>query len=136
MYRKLNYLASTLAPDYTPAGYMAGNLVQLTMGGWCYELPGFIRSLTLDVPEESPWEIGIDDEGLFDSTVKEMPHICRVTGLTFTPIHTFRPSIMKLTKSMSKPDDNLADNNEYGNQRYLALKATNNNYDSKVNWYT
>tara|TARA_B100000963_G_scaffold110771_2_gene96412 strand:+ start:18053 stop:20410 length:2358 start_codon:yes stop_codon:yes gene_type:complete len=135
MYRKLNYLASTLAPDYTPAGYMAGNLVQLTMGGWCYELPGFIRSLTLDVPEESPWEIGIDDEGLFDSTVKEMPHICKVTGLTFTPIHTFRPSIMKLTKSMSKPDDNLADNNEYGNQRYLALKATNNNYDSKVNWY-
>lgn len=136
MYRKLNYLASTLAPDYTPAGYMAGNLVQLTMGGWCYELPGFIRSLTLDVPEESPWEIGINDDGKFDNTVKEMPHICKVTGLTFTPIHTFRPSIMKLTKSMSKPDDNLADNNEYGNQRYLALKATNNNYDSKVNWYT
>ena len=43
---------------------------------------------------------------------------------------------MKLTKSMSKPEQNLEDNNEYGNQRYLALKATNNNYDSKVNWYT
>ena len=65
-----------------------------------------------------------------------MPHICKVTGLTFTPIHTFRPSIMKLTKSMSKPESNLADNNEYGNQRYLALKATNNNYDNRVNWYT
>jgi len=26
MYTKLNYLASTLAPDYSPAGYMRGNL--------------------------------------------------------------------------------------------------------------
>jgi hypothetical protein len=136
MYRKLNYLASTLAPDYTSAGYMAGNLVQLTMGGWCYELPGFIRSLTLDIPEESPWEIGINDEGTFDNTVKEMPHIVKVTGLTFTPIHTFRPSIMKLTKSMPKPEGNLEDNNRYGNQRYIELQAGNNNYDNKVNWYT
>ena len=137
MYRKLNYLASTLAPDYTDAGYMAGNLVQLTMGGWCYELPGFIRSLTLDVPEESPWEIGINDKGTFDDTVKEMPHICKVTGLTFTPIHTFRPSIVKLTNPMPKPEQNLEDNNEYGNQRYLALKqGENNNYDNRVNWYT
>mgnify|MGYP003145309179 CR=1 FL=1 len=136
MYRKLNYLASTLAPDYTEAGYMAGNLVQLTMGGWCYELPGFIRSLTIDVPQESTWEIGINDEGKFDNKVKEMPHIVKVTGLTFTPIHTFRPSIMKLTRAMSKPENNLADNNKYGNQRYIALKAGNNNYDSKVNWYT
>ena len=77
-----------------------------------YELPGFIRSLTLDVPEESPWEIGINNEGLFDNTVKEMPHICKVTGLTFTPIHTFRPSIVKLTNPMPKPEQNLEDNNE------------------------
>ena len=59
MYRKLNFLVSNLAPDYTDAGYMAGPLVQLTLGGWCYELPGFIKSITLDVPQESPWEIGI-----------------------------------------------------------------------------
>ena len=135
MYRKLNYLASNLAPEYTSAGYMAGSLIQLTMGGWCYELPGFISSLTLDIPQESPWEIGINDKGTFDNTVKEMPHIIKVSGLTFTPIHTFRPAKMNLTKAMKKPDSNLRDENEYGNERYIALKAVNNNYDNKVNWY-
>ena len=34
MYQKLNYLASTLAPDYSDVGYMQGNLITLTMGGW------------------------------------------------------------------------------------------------------
>ena len=108
MYRKLNYLVSNLSPDYTDSGYMAGPLVQLTMGGWCYELPGFINSITLDVPQESPWEIGIpnlDREAQTiggisyrNPSVKEMPHIVKVTGLTFTPIHTFIPQ-RSVTKS-------------------------------------
>jgi hypothetical protein len=34
MYKKLNYLASSLTPDYSPNGYMRGNLVQLTVGGY------------------------------------------------------------------------------------------------------
>ncbi len=46
MYKKLNYLASTLAPDYTAAGFMRGNIVRLTLGGYLYEQPGFISSLT------------------------------------------------------------------------------------------
>ena len=58
-YKKLNFLASNLAPTYSDYGYMGGPLVQFTMGGWCYELPGFIGSLGLGVPQESPWEIGI-----------------------------------------------------------------------------
>ena len=139
MYRKLNYLASNLAPDYTDAGFMSGPLVQLTLGGWCYELPGFISGLTLEVPTEATWEIAIDgdpEKGKGDTTVKEMPHLVKVSGLTFTPIHTFRPSKMKISNPMRSVKDNLADNNNYGDERYLALKSTNNNYDSKVNWYT
>jgi hypothetical protein len=149
MYRKLNYLASNLAPDYTTAGFMSGPLVQLTMGGWCYELPGFINSLTLEVPQESPWEIAINDtvsggKGTGDRTVKEMPHMVKVSGFTFTPIHEFRPGKMKLTKNMSRPSNNLADNNEYGKERYLDLSIgggkDRNNYDTTVNndrnWYT
>jgi len=149
MYRKLNYLASNLAPDYTTAGFMSGPLVQLTMGGWCYELPGFINSLTLEVPQESPWEIAINDnvsggKGTGDRTVKEMPHMVKVSGFTFTPIHEFRPGKMKLTKNMSRPSNNLADNNEYGKERYLDLSngggKDRNNYDTTVNndrnWYT
>jgi len=149
MYRKLNYLASNLAPDYTSAGFMSGPLVQLTMGGWCYELPGFINSLTLEVPQESPWEIAINDtvsggKGSGDRTVKEMPHMVKVSGFSFTPIHEFRPGKMELTKNMSRPSNNLADNNEYGKERYLDLSIgggkDKNNYDTTVNndrnWYT
>jgi hypothetical protein len=32
MYKKLNYLASQLTPDYSPSGYMRGPLVKLTVG--------------------------------------------------------------------------------------------------------
>ena len=105
MYRKLNFLASNLAPDYSSKGYMAGPLIQLTLGGWCYELPGFISALELEIPQESPWEIAIpnlDTEmeswgGIKrrDQTLKEMPMICKVSGLTFTPIHRFVPSKQK-----------------------------------------
>ena len=56
MYRKLNYLASNLAPDYSGYGYMRGPLVTLTIGGYFYEQVGFITGLTFDMSEETPWE--------------------------------------------------------------------------------
>ena len=90
-YKKLNFLVSNLAPEYTNAGYMSGPLVTLTMGGWCHELAGFIEGMTLEVPEDSPWEIGIKDNGEKDGDISQLPHIIRVTGFTFTPIHNFRP---------------------------------------------
>jgi len=123
-YKKLNFLASTLSPDYGGeggSGYMGGVLTTLTLGGWCYELPGFISSLSLDIPKESPWEIAIDTEGEKDPTVKEMPHICNVT-MNFTPIHTFRPELQKNTWKGEEIDT-------YGDQHYIGLKnKTNNNY--------
>jgi hypothetical protein len=116
MYRKLNYLASNLAPDYTSKGYMVGNLVQLTIGGYLYEQVGFITSLTYDIPAESPWEIGINDTGGYDPTTKEMSHILKVTGFSFTPIHDFIPSKQTLTA----PDGNVTG---FGNQKYIALST-------------
>ena len=127
MYRKLNFLASNLAPSYSDKGYMAGSLVKLTLGGWCYELPGFISSMTLDIPQESPWEIGINTEGGGDSNVKELPMIVKVSGFSFTPIENFRPA---------KQSNKFAGNGlltSYGDERYIALAngegLTNNNYD-------
>ena len=126
-YKKLNFLASTLAPDYggkAGSGYMGGVLTTLTMGGWCDELPGFISSVNLEVPQESPWEIAINEEGEPDSTVKEMPHICNVS-MDFTPIHTFRPELQDNTYS----EDGNGEINTYGEQRYLQLtNGKNNNY--------
>ena len=94
-YKKLNYLASTLAPDYGTSGYMGGVITTLTLGGWLYEQPGFITSLGLTPPQESPWEIGIDTNGNSDSKVKELPHIINVE-MSFTPIHQFKPQLQTL----------------------------------------
>tara|TARA_R110002020_G_scaffold136857_3_gene305503 strand:- start:16241 stop:18193 length:1953 start_codon:yes stop_codon:yes gene_type:complete len=133
MYKKLNFLASNLAPTYSSAGYMAGSLVTLTLGGWCYELPGFITGMTLDVPQESPWEIGINTDGTPDSTVKELPMIVKVSGFSFTPIEEFRPA--KQTITPGKKGGILEDTNKYSDERYIALEAGNNNYTSKGEFY-
>jgi hypothetical protein len=121
MYKKLNYLASSLTPEYSPNGYMRGNMVQLTIGGYLYEQPGIITGLTYNIEENTTWEIGINDVGDFDSSVKELPHILRVTGFNFIPIHRFRPELQS----------NL---NDY--KHYIALAngdgAKNNNYGSAI----
>jgi hypothetical protein len=133
MYQKLNYLASTLSPDYTEQGYMAGNIVNMTIGGWCFEQPGFITAMTLNVPQNSPWEIGLplgdastatgqSIEG--DASVKEMPMMVKVTGFTFTPIHNFVPKV----QSLSFEENGTL--KSFGDQRYIALEneGRKNNY--------
>ena len=132
MYKKLNYLASQLTPDYSPFGYMRGPLVQLTMGGYLYEQVGFITALTYDIPNDTTWEIGINDEGGDDSTVKELPHRINVSSFQFTPIHNFIPSKQGLGFNGKEPgsgDGGFV--TKYGPQRYIALSnGENNNYDS------
>jgi hypothetical protein len=126
-YQKLNYLASTLAPDFSSTGYMRGNLVTLTIGGYLYEQPGIITNMTLDVPQESPWEIGLDS-----SAVKEMPHYVKVTGVNFIPIHEFTP---RTQQNKYNGTDGWV--SSYGRERYIALtrgtvdesgNGGNNNY--------
>ena len=129
MYKKLNYLASTLAPDYSAAGFMRGNMVRLTLGGYLYEQPGFITGLTYTVPQESPWEIAINSEGGSDGSVKELPHIIKVTGFSFTPIHTFLPE---------KPNDANFATDGQGNKssRFIALSnGVNSNYNDQYRTY-
>lgn len=102
MYKKLNYLASTLAPDYSDMGYMRGNLIKLTIGGYLYEQVGILEYITYDIPQESPWEIALPSSPNAlsnnvdsDPSVKELPHMVKVTGFKFTPIHDFVPSVQK-----------------------------------------
>ena len=140
-YQKLNYLASSLAPDYSDIGYMRGNLITLTIGGWCYEQPGVLEGLTLTVPEESPWEIAIPDGPNFstvgeegneiatDTSVKEMPMICKVSGFNFKPIHNFIP---QLQSNSYKGTDGFI--NKYGQERFIALNNGYNNNYSGVNY--
>ena len=105
MYQKLNYLASSLAPYYTGQGYMAGNLVKLTVGNYVYEQVGFISSITYDIPEESSWELSltpgikITGKEATGPNPDELPFMIKVTGFKFTPIHQFRPEINKYSKN-------------------------------------
>jgi hypothetical protein len=132
MYQKLNFLASSLAPDFSVkgndttamGGYMRGNLATLTVGGYLYEQPGIITSINYSVPQESPWEIGISDGPddslvINDSTVKELPHIIKVTGFQFIPIHEFVPKIQQ-NKYLGSVDGNNGVAT-FGKERYIAL---------------
>ena len=137
MYKKLNYLASTLAPDYSPNGYMRGNLVQLTIGGYLYEQPGFITGLTYEMGEDSPWEIGIGvTNGSEDDNVKELTQIIRVSGFQFTPIQNFIPRLQ--VNSFGNDDTGLAET--YGPERFISLAngagKQYNNYDTKDGFVT
>jgi len=136
MYKKLNYLASSLTPDYSGNGYMKGNMAQLTVGGYLYEQPGIITGLGISVEENSPYEIGINDEGRSDRTVKELPMIIKVTGFNFIPIHNFRPEKQKniyATRS-ELADIGTLDQNYYGNQRYIALSNGGDDKFSNYNY--
>ena len=157
MYRKLNYLASNLAPDYNVQGYMRGPLIYLTIGGYLYEVPGFITALSYELGDDVPWEVGItdqyktDDQGqTSDSSVKELPHIIKVTSFNFTPIHRFIPSKQQNTYGGTlegtKPKDFVPKGNDvpkpeevgavqtFGTSRFISLAAGSandkNNYDT------
>ena len=142
MYQKLNYLASSLTPDYTNVGYMAGNLISLTLGGWFYEQPGILTGMTLSVPQESPWEIAIPSENnnrggngeASDNSVKELPHIIKVTGVQFIPIHEFVPKLQKNDYDGIRTENGNGNYlSKFGQERYIALangkRKGDNNYD-------
>ena len=137
MYKKLNYLASSVAPNYSGQGYMRGNLAQITIGDYIVNQPGIITGLTYDMQEDSPWEIGIqaDPSGNIDTTTAQMPHIIRVSGFNFIPIQQFIPSKQTLTFANSQGTPNKNDDtgfaNGYGIQRFISLRG-NDSYGGIV----
>jgi hypothetical protein len=138
MYDKLNFLASSLAPEYLDSltsGYMTGNIAYITLGDYINDQPGIITSLTYDIPEDSPWEINRDDltnvdESGINSTVRQLPHMIKVS-LNFTPIHKFRPSKQTWQNDFTKEGKGIATSTVLanpGNQRYI---DPNNPYNAK-----
>lgn len=102
LYQKLNYLASTLHPDYRGAGFMRGTIHKLTIGEYFYRMPGIIKSLNITVDDNYPWEIKMrqpeissslglsgnianDDRGQM-----EVPQILNVQ-MSFAPIYKNLP---------------------------------------------
>ena len=79
---------------------MRGNLATLTVGGYLYEQPGIINKFKLPSPRRItigeiaiPTKSGTSNNNgiLSDRSVKEMPHMIKVTGFNFIPIHEFTP---------------------------------------------
>jgi len=96
LYSKLNYLMSSLTPDYSSQLLMRGNYHYLTIGDYIYRQPGIITSLRLSNFFDHNWEIALKqpEQALAgtgeDLDQYELPKSL-VVGLTFKPIHTFVP---------------------------------------------
>ena len=118
MYKKLNFLAASLAPSYNNS-FMQGTFAKLTIGGYLYEMPGVIKGLSYELSQEAPWEIGITGEGFVnqqgDSSVKELPHMIKVSGFEFIPIPDFMPR---------------RQTTENGPSRFISLSNGVSNYDN------
>ena len=92
LYEKLNYLASLTAPDYSEAGFMRGNLVYLTVGDYLVNTPGVLEGISIGGFETAPWEIAKKMNGTpLGDNIAQLPHVLKVSGFSFTPIHNFVP---------------------------------------------
>ncbi len=111
MYQKLNFLASTLAGDYSSAGYNRGNLSTLTIGDYVVEQPGFFKNISFKMKQGNSWELGINQSGT--QVGPQLCHIIEVSGFDFTCIHDFRPQ-------------KLAD--QFDSGRAFILNSPNTNY--------
>ena len=99
LYNKLNYLVSTLYPNYNSSGAMRGNIVKLTIGDLFYRCPGILTSLNLTIDDNYPWEIAFDSVqgqteavGGTDKGMYETPQIMDVAA-TFIPILDVLPQV-------------------------------------------
>jgi hypothetical protein len=117
IYQKLNYLASTLLPDYSSGGFMRGTIHQLTIGEYFYRTPGIITSMNITVEDDYPWEIKMkqpelrqqnNDVGVTgDQLQMELPQILKIQ-MGFKPIMDKLPQ-----KGLKEPiivSDKIANN--------------------------
>jgi hypothetical protein len=112
---------------------MAGNIAYITLGDYLHEQPGIITSLTFDVPEEATWEIGIDDQGnqLPAEDIRKVPHMIKVSGINFIPLHKFRPEKQNFRNDKLGTDSTRLLNT--GKQRYVdQLRPKLTNYDKQA----
>ena len=108
IYTKLNYLVSTLYPDYNDNGFMQGNITKLTIGDLFVRTPGILTSLNLSVDNQTAWEIALNEpEGGSDKDMLETPQIMNVEA-------AFKPILNTLPKTgVSSPIILTTPNNRY-----------------------
>lgn len=108
MYQKLNYLMSNTMPDYSGEGLMRGPFMRMTVGNWIDSQPGIINDISYTVPNDSPWEIALNEPLQGGSRELVLPHIIEVS-MTFTPIGTQYQN-QNLVPKKSAQQSNIAQN--------------------------
>jgi len=63
LYRKLNYLASQTAGEYSNTR-LRGNFCRLTIGDYHSRLPGFFTNINVKWNKDYPWEIALNQNGI------------------------------------------------------------------------
>ena len=117
MYQKLNYLMGNLMPDYTEDLLMKGPLVRMTVGNWIDGQDGILNSLNYTVPQDSPWEIAINEPATGEN-ILILPHIIEV-NMTFTPIGSQTKGVNLISKK-SYDTSHIAQNaNEASTNQYI-----------------
>ena len=92
LYRKLNFLVSQTAGDYSNTR-LRGNFCRLTIGDYFSRVPGFFSSIKLAWKTDYPWEIALNTGGIGsdqDDDMNELPHILDVQ-CSYQPVHDFIP---------------------------------------------
>ena len=107
---KVNYIASLTAPDYSEGGFMRSNIVYLTLGDYLDNVPGFIESVNLTIPDDTSWEIARGADGEVEipqenntlqsadsndqdnNFVQQLPKYIEMQ-VSFKPIHSILPAV-------------------------------------------
>ena len=97
LYQKMVFLASATAPTYS-ANFMRGTLVNLTVGDYVYNMPGFLEQVGYTWNVNYPWEIAMSKPEADpaknlnpqDLDMQELPHVLDCS-INFKPIHPFTP---------------------------------------------
>lgn len=101
LYQKVNFLASSTSPSYTPAGFQTPTFVNVTIGDYLEEVPCIVNSVNYSWNQDYNWEIAkgtlktnTDGSREWDAEVdydiQELPQTLDCT-LSLTPLHTFLP---------------------------------------------
>jgi hypothetical protein len=120
-WRKLNFLASWTAPEYTKAGYIRGPMIRLNIGHLYRKMPGFISSLTYTFDNQnSTWETAHLPEDMKYALESGSPGVLQLPktvqiSVGFTPIGVYRPEFRGIMYSLyddtgASPENGLVPN--------------------------
>ena len=115
-WRKLNYLASWTAPEYTTAGFIKGPMIRLNIGNLYRKMPGFLSSLSYTFDNTNGhWEtanLDADDIKKNNASkpgVLQLPKTVQVS-CEFTPVGVYRPEFRGVMYSLYDDTGDPAEN--------------------------